>query len=107
MYTFALLAIQPIAPLAIETEYLFTHFTEKGIFAVVAEWLVALATDEHILAVETMYTFAFLAMQPIAPLAIKAECHVAHFTVEAIFAFIAEFFLAHGALFCIHALVAF
>jgi hypothetical protein len=65
------------------------------------------ATDKHVLAVETMQIFALIAIQPIALLAIEAECHVTLSTVEAIFTFIAEFFVALGALCSIHALVTF
>jgi hypothetical protein len=47
-----------------------------------------------------------IAKQPIV-LALEAECHAARSTVEAIFTFVAEFFVALGRLCSIHALVAF
>jgi hypothetical protein len=71
-----------------------------------AKCLVALGTDEHIFAVETIFVFALIARQPIV-LAFKAGFHAVRSTVEEILAFVAEFLLALGTLYSTLALVAF
>jgi hypothetical protein len=85
----------------------FTLVTVERIFAVATECLVALGTDKHIVAVETIHIFALIAIQTIALLAIEAEYLSTLFTVKPIFTFIAEFFVALGTLCSIHALVTF
>jgi hypothetical protein len=84
----------------------FILVTVERIFAITAEWLVALGTDEHIFAVETICIFALIARQPLV-LAFKAGIHAAHSIVEVIFAFVAEFFVALVTTYSTHALDAF